>query len=110
MATHIRFAVNFWGDAWRNIRENKARNHYGYRDWLAEGAHMYWDYLPEIAREMKEKSGVDEEKIKEAWITMMFRAMCWWRCHWMMKGDNMVKDESRVPSRYWGSRQPVFIR
>ena len=109
MAAHIKHAVNYWSDAWENIREGKARDRYGHRDWIAEGAHCYWDYLPSIATELKEKYGVDEEVVNEAWIMMMFRAMCWWRCHWMMEGQNMVKDELRLPTRYWGSQQTVYM-
>jgi len=109
MAAHIKHAVNYWNDAWENIRERRTREHYGQRDWIAEGAHCYWDYLPSIAEELSGKCGVDGEIVKEAWIMMFFRAMCWWRCHWMMKGQEMVKDESRVPAKYWGSKQPVFL-
>jgi len=109
MAAHIKHAVNYWNDAWENIREGRTREHYGQRDWVAEGAHCYWDYLPSIAEELSRKCDVDGEIVKEAWIMMMFRAMCWWRCHWMMKGQEMVNDESRVPAKYWGSKQPVFL-
>lgn len=109
MAAHIKHAVNYWNDAWENIREGRAREHYGQRDWIAEGAHCYWDYLPSIAEELKGKCGVEEEIVREAWVVMMFRAMCWWRCHWMMEGREMGWDESRVKTRYWGSRQVVFL-
>lgn len=109
LAAHIKHAVNYWGDAWSNIREGKAREHYGHRDWMAEGAHCYWDYLPEIAKELTKGQGMFEDEVKEAWIMLMFRAMCWWRCHWMMEGTHTIKDSSTLPTRYWGSKQPVFI-
>ena len=32
MATHIKHAVNRWNDSWENIREGRAREHYGQRD------------------------------------------------------------------------------
>ena len=110
MATHIKHAVNYWNDAWSNIHERRAREHYGERDWIAEGAHCYWDYLPNIAKELQRKCGLEEKLVTEAWIMMMFRAMCWWRCHWMMEGDNMVDDLSRVPARYWESKLPIYIK
>ncbi len=84
MIAHIRHAVNYWNHAWENIREGRARQHYGQRDWVAEGAHCYWDYLLEIAEELSGECGVDKKVVVEAWIIMMFRAMCWWRCHWVM--------------------------
>jgi len=109
MAAHIKHAVNYWNDAWENIREGRAREHYGQRDWMAEGAHCYWDYLPSIAEELKGKWGVDEEVVREAWVVMMFRAMCWWRCHWMMEGREIAEEGERVGPRYWGSKQVVFL-
>ena len=117
MASHITYAVNYWGDAWYNIRENKMRNHYGLRDWMAEGAHCYWDYLPLIATEMRRRGFEGEDKlIEEAWMMMMFRAFCWWRCHHMCalgeEGGNVEQgiEVSRLPSRYWGSKVPFYIR
>ena len=109
LATHIKHAVNYWNDAWSNIREGKAREHYGHRDWIAEGAHCYWDYLPSIAVELRAKCGVEEKVVNEAWIMLMLRAMCWWKCHWMVEGEEMIGDERRVAARYWGSRQKVYI-
>lgn len=112
MASHIRHAVLYWNDAWANLRGDdgrKTHDHYGLRDWIAEGAHMYWEYLPSITTDIKRKSDVDDSFVHEAWILMMFRAFCWWRCHYMMPGQDMAKDSSRLPSRYWDSKQSVFI-
>ena len=109
LATHIKHAVNYWNDAWSNIREGKAREHYGHRDWIAEGAHCYWDYLPSIVVELRRDSGVEEKLVNEAWIMLMFRAMCWWKCHWMVEGEEMIGDEGRIAARYWGSTQKVYI-
>ncbi len=109
VASHITHAVNYWGDAWSNIREAKARNHYGLRDWMAEGAHMYFDYLSDIAAEVGGIGANDENLVQEAWIVMMFRAFCWWRCHCMTPGDDVIQDQLRIPSRYWNSRFPVYM-
>jgi hypothetical protein len=108
MAAHIKHAVNYWNDAWSNIREGRGREHFGQRDWMAEGAHCYWDYLTSIEEELKGICDVDGETVKEAWVMMMFRGMCWWRCHWMMGGGDMGEEE-RVRARYWGSKQEVFL-
>lgn len=109
VATHIRHAVNYWGDGWKNIREKKARDHYGLCDWMAEGMHKYWDYLDLIAADMARKGVKDKELVHEAWIVMMFRAFCWWRCHWMTPGKEMIQEPPRIPSRYWDSKFPVYI-
>jgi hypothetical protein len=37
-----------------------------------------------------------------AWFTIMFRAFCWQRIHYMVPG-------SRVGSQYWDSRLPIYI-
>lgn len=105
VASHTRHAVNYWGDAWHNIREHKTRDHYGLRDWIAEGAHKYFDYMESIAKDM----GGEKRLVEEAWIMMMFRAFCWWRCHYMVEGENMSQNPSRLPSRYWDSKLPVYI-
>lgn len=141
---HLMHAVNYWGDAKENMRENKARYDPTWmRDWLAEGAHLYWDYLPKIVKmvsQHKTHQGTltDETLVHEAWIMMMFRAFCWWRCHWMDvegksravgggsgsgsgnggggdgkaggNGNNVGETkETRLPSRYWNSKFQVYI-
>ena len=113
MASHIRHAVHYWNDAWANKRGDdgrKTHEWYGLRDWIAEGAHMYWEYLPGVVADMQRKCDMRDEMIREAWIVMMFRAFCWWRCHWMMHGQDMADDNSRLPSRYWDCKMPVFVR
>ena len=53
VAAHIKHAVNYWGDAWEHLRREHGKqphDHYGLRDWIAEGAHMYWEYLPDITK------------------------------------------------------------
>lgn len=141
--SHLIHAVHYWGDAWGHIRENKARQPHdgsgsgsgsgsGMRGWLAEGAHMYWDYLPRVvasltAGKTRYEMLTDETLIHEAWIMMMFRAFCWWRCHWMEVGEvwegggggggdggkEMRRvgpaGETRLPSRYWNSKFQVYV-
>jgi hypothetical protein len=43
------------------------------------------------------------EMIEDAWITMIFRAMCWQRAHYMEQGI------PPIPSQHWGSKMPVYI-
>ena len=112
IAAHIKHAVSYWNDAWANIRGDDGREcheHYGLRNWIAEGAHVYWDYLPSIAKELRRSTPAEEHLVYEAWIMLMFRSFCWWRCHYMMPGENMISNPQRLPSRYWDSKQPVFI-
>lgn len=112
MASHIAHAIHYWGDAWEHIRKEhgkEARNHFGLRDWVAEGAHVYFDYLPHIVADMRRKGFDHEEVVHDAWFTMMLRAFCWWRCHWMNPGQDMLQSPSILPSRYWGSKLPVYI-
>ena len=37
-------------------------------------------------------------------MVMMFRVMCWRRCHGVE-----VDDDEPVPSEYWKSKQEVYI-
>lgn len=112
IAAHIKHVVRYWNDAWEHLRKEHGKephDHYGLRDWIAEGAHMYWGYLPAIVMDVQQKCNADEHLVHEAWIVMMFRAFCWWRCHYMMPGQDMMLNPPRLPSRYWDSKQPVFI-
>ncbi|KAI4118754.1 MAG: hypothetical protein LQ345_001273 [Seirophora villosa] len=104
MAAHLKNAVNWWHQAWNRMASAQARDHYGLRNYIAEGMHLYWDYLDLVVREMHERgwSGVPEATLREAWVVMVFRGFCWWRCHWMMEGQDMCKPApERLPSEYY---------
>lgn len=107
MYSHIKFAVNYFRDASTRLHENKGRDTYGMRvaRWITEGAHIYFDNIEsaeKIIREMRDRGFDRPEIIEEAWLTMMWRAFLWHRCHYMVEGN-------RVPSQHWESRLPVYI-
>ncbi|KAL9021289.1 MAG: hypothetical protein Q9185_001494 [Variospora sp. 1 TL-2023] len=103
MAAHLKHAVNWWHQAWNRMRAGEARDNYGLRDYIAEGMHLYWDYLDLVVKEMQERgwSEVPLATLKDAWIVMVFRGFCWWRCHWMMEGQEMCVAPERLPSEYY---------
>ena len=109
MASHLKNAVNWWHQAWHRMRAGKERDNYGLRDYIAEGMHLYWDYLELVVEGMESKGwlAVPREKLREAWVVMIFRGFCWWRCHWMMEGDGMCEAPPRLPSEYY--MRPVDI-
>ena len=111
VCAHITHAVQFWGDATQHIDKKTARIGPSWmRDWVVEGAYLYWDYLPKVAAMMKDRFGVDDEElVNEAWIMMMFRAFCWWRCHWMDLREASSQTKTRLPSKYADSKFPVYI-
>ncbi|KAL8800223.1 MAG: hypothetical protein Q9200_007316 [Gallowayella weberi] len=109
VACHIKHAVNSWHEAYGRIQRGQGRDHHGLRDWLAEGMHMYWDYLPNIVKDMAHKSHASESLICEAWITLLFRAFCWSRCHYLCPSEARFPDSTRLPSRYWNSKLPVYL-
>ena len=106
MYSHIRHAVNYFPEALErlNASPSRARDHYGMRaaGWITEGAHIYFDNIPKIINDMRDKGFDQPQIVEEAWVTMMFRAFLWHRCHTMVEGP-------RVPSIYWGSNLPVYI-
>ena len=110
MAVHVSHAVNYWGDAWGQVKQGKLRDNYGLRFLEAEGTHLYFDYLPRIVSDMKER-GFDgpEEIVHEAWFTLIFRAFCWWRCHSLHPGEDQSYKGMTIRSRYWDSKLPVYI-
>ncbi len=110
MASHVSHAVNYWPDAWAHIRDGTTRNNYGLRSLEAEGMHMYFDYLPNVAEDMRRRGfeGKDD-LVHEAWFVMMFRAFCWWRCHFLGPGKEDIEGAEILPAVYWDSEQPVYI-
>ncbi|KZF23840.1 hypothetical protein L228DRAFT_246689 [Xylona heveae TC161] len=65
--------------------------------------HFYFDYIPKYVDYMQQCGFPDAEVIEDAWLTMVFRAFCWHRCH------DIVEGSIHIPSRFYGSQQPVFI-
>ncbi|KAI4234910.1 MAG: hypothetical protein LQ349_003495 [Xanthoria aureola] len=108
MASHLKNAVNWWHQSWNRIRMGKEREHHGLRDYIAEGMHLYWDYLDLVIEDMESKGWMEisRETLTEAWVVMIFRGFCWWRCHWMMEGDEMCHAPPRLPSEYYHDRFP----
>lgn len=106
MYAHIRHAVNYFPAALERLNANppRGRDHYGMRvaGWITEGAHIYFDNLPKVVDEMRKKEFDKPDIVTEAWLTMMFKAFLWHRCHFIVPG-------ARVPSANWGSRLPVYI-
>lgn len=106
MYVHIRYAVNYFPEALERINASpsRARDHYGMRvaGWITEGAHIYFDNIPKVIADMRSKGFDQPDVVEEAWLTMMWRAFLWHRCHFMVEGQ-------RVPSSNWGSRLPVYI-
>ncbi|KAL8773337.1 MAG: hypothetical protein Q9209_001731 [Squamulea sp. 1 TL-2023] len=104
--SHIRHAVSYFPDALERLNADppRARDHYGMRvaGWITEGAHIYFDNIPKVVADMQNRGFDDPEIVMEAWLTMMFKAFLWHRCHFMVGG-------ARVPSINWGSRLPVYI-
>ena len=109
VASHIKYAVKFWDQAHGRIRRGEERDHHGLTDWLAEGMHLYWDLLPDIVNDMRRKTNASESTIREAWIMLMFRAFCWSRCHYLGPSHARYPDSTRLSSRYWDSKLPVYL-
>ncbi len=64
MVAHIEHAVNYWIDAWENIRDGRASENRGLRYRERSGAHCNWDYLTSIEVELDVKRGVEKEVTK----------------------------------------------
>ncbi|KAF1352500.1 hypothetical protein BDV97DRAFT_368245 [Delphinella strobiligena] len=44
----------------------------------------------------------DRDRVEVLYIAMLFRGMCWLRCH-------IIDKEDPVPSKYWTSRQRIYL-
>ena len=70
---------------------------------------MYFDYLPGIAKDMRRRGFEGEDwVVYEAWFTMMLRAFCWSRCHFLHAEDAGGR-AMVIQAKYWDSRLPVFV-
>ncbi|KAI9800776.1 MAG: hypothetical protein M1833_003193 [Piccolia ochrophora] len=102
LASHMTHTVLAHREVHEINRAGRARNDFGLSHNKAEGMHVYWDKLPLIVKDMRDQGCHDELLVQDSWITMMFRALCWQRCHCFVPGKT-------VPSEYYGSKLPVFI-
>ena len=74
-------------------------------DYPQERLKFLFNGMDGICAELRKKyPKLEKRDIKEAWVAMMFRAMCWRRCHGVE-----VDDDEPVPSEYWKSQQEVYI-
>ncbi|KAL9591206.1 MAG: hypothetical protein Q9179_007956 [Wetmoreana sp. 5 TL-2023] len=107
MAVHLKNAVNWQRNARDRLEAGTVRENYGLRDLNAEGMHLYWDYLELVVEELWELRwmGVRKEKLREAWVVMIFRAFCWSRSHWMSEGTGIYDTKQRLPSHYYAEEE-----
>ena len=80
------------------------------RSWrTAARMHLYIDRIPMVVQFMKEKDYVDEKRVVDAWWTLIFRAMCWHRAHYMIEGKARGYGGIPVKSKFHNSKLPVYI-
>lgn len=63
---------------------------------------VYFDRLPGLITEMERDGHGTREQIRNSWVLLMFRGMCWSRCHVLISGKTL-------PIRYCGSQIPVYL-
>lgn len=99
MYAHVRHAVNYFPEVLErvNASPSRARNHCGLRaaGWITEGAHIYFDNVSKAIWDMRSKGFDQPEIVEEAWLTMMWKAFLWHRCHFMVEG-------AWIQSSHWG--------
>ena len=108
VGAHIAQAVYYPDIAEANIKAGTNKRYElgaGRSKQVAEGMHLYVDRIPKVVEFMKEKGFDMGSVVKEAWWTLMLRAMCW---HRSVAFVNIPRDMS-VPPSFHGSRIPVYI-
>ncbi|KAE8451463.1 hypothetical protein EG329_004092 [Mollisiaceae sp. DMI_Dod_QoI] len=84
-----------------------ADSEYGLEDFdpeLVASMKTYFEQIPNlIARLVRKHPLLRDRDIVDAWLSMMFRALCWQRSHVMIEGV------APLPSEYWNSKMPVYI-
>ena len=75
----------------------------------ASRMHLYIDRIPMVVHFMKEKHNVDENLVVDAWWTLILRALCWHRAHYMIEGKTRGYGGIPVNSKFHNSKLPVYI-
>lgn len=65
----------------------------------------YFKKLPEVLQKVanQHQYHLTETQVEDAWFSMIFKAICWQRCH------VMIISAPPLPSEYWNSKMPVYI-
>lgn len=67
----------------------------------------YFKNLPALVKQVIKQNdyydSLTETEVEDAWFSMIFKAICWQRCH------VMIPNVSPLPSEYWNSKMPVYI-
>ena len=76
---------------------------------MAAGMHLYINRIDHVATFVKNCDFRDELSIKDAWWTLIFRAMLWHRGHDIIEGKTRGYGGIPVSPSFWGSKLPVYI-
>ena len=76
---------------------------------MAAGMHLYIDRIDLVITFMKNMGFRDELSVRDAWWTLIFRAMLWHRGHDIIEGKTRGYGGIPVSPSFWGSRIPVYI-
>ncbi|KAM7204668.1 hypothetical protein V8F20_003452 [Naviculisporaceae sp. PSN 640] len=75
----------------------------GSEHWGNKGMKRYLDNMKELAEQLKTRGFTGSVgQVREAFLMMIFRAICWNRCH-------LLVDLGMIDSEYWGSHLLVYI-
>lgn len=91
-------------DAKASFRRNRpAVPNVNENNWGPESMHVYWEYIEDHKKTLKEQTHGDVALVEEAWVMLMFRAFLWQRCH------HFDVRQDPLPAAYYGSQMPVYI-
>lgn len=72
--------------------------------WRIENMYLYFEYIPDYIKFMEKKGCSDPMLVSEAWITLVFRALCWRKLHHIKDLDG-----GYIPTEHYGSQQPIYL-
>ena len=76
---------------------------------MAAGMHLYIDRIDRVITYMRNVGFSDELSVRDAWWTLIFRAMLWHRGHNIMEGKTRGYGGIPVSPSFWGSKLPVHV-
>ncbi|KAK5103476.1 hypothetical protein LTS08_002891 [Lithohypha guttulata] len=107
MRAHLSRSPFVHGEAMKNHRKNQDRERKNVklnrRRIRCEQVHLLFDSISHFQHFMKDEGFDDAGLVKEAWILLFFRGMCWSLCH---TADELGEF---LPLKLYGSQTPIFL-
>lgn len=107
LRAHMSLAPKLCAEAeeqWRTGKYIRDRDlNVGKTEWRSEQIHLLFDNIPQYVNFMEDAGWNCVREVPEAWITLLFRGICWGICHVAAEAG------TPLPTKYYGSMMPLYL-